>query len=857
MPRDEMIGELSEPELRKLVPQLKHLSEQYKRSELIQKALYHISELSSSVNNYENLFSEIHKIVAGFMPADNFFVAFYEQLDEKIQFAYFVDERDEETIHTIPYEQIKNGITAHILRSGRNLATKENFHFLQQQYGFEVLGTPPVDLMGVPILREDKVIGAMVVQSYSNSVRYDADDLEILVFISQHIVTARDRVIQRDLNESIINDRTRQLVQANKTLEAEISERTRIQNLQNALFEISELSTNANDDIQAFYAQVHNVLKTQIEAKNCYIAILDQANEMLTFPYFVGRNEDYHAPRQLTHGLTEYVIRSGEANLVNKDKVHHLVGSGEIDGKFVVHMLEKGNSWMGAPLVVDNKVKGMMAVQTYGEGNDYTQNDLELLRFVSRHIASAIQRRDSANKLLKYNQQLSNKVQERTAELNKSNQSLKRQIEQRKEVELKLIYDAHHDSLTNLPNRVMFTSRLELAIASKLRYDDHNFALLFIDIDRFKNINDTMGHCVGDEFLIEVAKRITACKRSHDLLARLGGDEFVVLVDNFQHLNDVETIAQRIVDSISTPFRIDDKEIFSGASIGIANITQEYSQADEALRDADAAMYQAKSLGRNQYAMFNLSMRQHLMNKIDDEHAFRKAYQKNEFEYSIEPVCSLQDHTSLFYECKVYWPNIHNEHDATLFWQLADKCGLNFNINTNLLNHVIQVLISWQTTETLRQRKIGLNLCIEFLLNNDSFKELLHFIKSSGIDSERLVVMLSEQDLHRFSKYLPSILQTLQESGVTVVLDNFASEFASLIHLYDCDFDFIRINHRLVNTFSMSDKHYRLLQGIMLLANDQGIGVIASGVNDDMTKQELIELGCQYAQGLCFPMENN
>lgn len=854
MPKDEKVGELSETELRALVPRLRHLSEQYRRSELIQKALYHISELSSSANNYENLFSEIHKIVAGFMPADNFFVAFYEQQEEKIQFAYFVDELDEDMVQTIPYEKVKNGITAHILRSGQNLvATQENFHILQKQHGFQVVGTPPIDLMGVPIIREDKVIGAMVVQSYTENIRYDADDLEILVFISQHIVTARDRVIQRDLTETIIEDRTRQLVQANKTLETEISERTRIQNLQSALFEISELSSNAENDMMSFYAQVHNVLKLQIQAKNCYIALLDQDSEMLTFPYFVGRNEDYHAPRRLTHGLTEYVIRTREASLVGKEKVVELVEQGEIDRKFVVRMIEHGNSWMGAPLVVDNEIMGMMAVQTYGEGNDYTPNDLELLRFVSRHIASAIQRRDTANKLLKYNQQLSNKVLERTAELNKSNQSLKRQIEQRKEVELKLIYDAHHDGLTNLPNRVMFNSRLELAIASKARYGEHNFAVLFIDLDRFKTINDTLGHCVGDEFLIEVSKRISACKRSHDLLARLGGDEFVVLVDNFQDIEDVETIAQRIVESVSTPFIIDDNQVFSGASIGIANITQEYAQADEVLRDADAAMYQAKSLGRNRYVMFTPSMRQQLMTKIDDEQAFREAYQNGEFKYSIDPICSLQGAENLYYECNIYWQKDNVVLEPRDFWQLADKCGLNFTINADLLKHVIQLIDTWRDNPKLKHRKVGLNLCIEYLLHNRSLDDLLISLSSSEVDSERLVILLSEQDLYRFNHFLPDVLQKLQNAGVTIILNNFASEYASLIHLYEYHFDYIRLNDRLVNTFSMSDKFYQLLQGIVSLANEMEIGVIASGVDDEMTKQELSDIGCHFAQGLYFP----
>ncbi|MGB3727104.1 MAG: diguanylate cyclase [Glaciecola sp.] len=850
MPKDELIGELSEHELRELVPQLQSLTDKYKRSERIQKALYHISELSSSADNYENLFSEIHKIVSGFMNADNFFVAFYEQNEDKIQFAYFVDERDEEMVQTISYEKIKHGITAHILRSGETLvATTENFADLQKKHNFEILGTPPVDLMGVPILRENEVIGVMVVQSYSDLVRYDSDDLEILVFISQHIVTARDRVIQRDLTEALIEERTAQLVTANQTLEDEINERKRMENLQKALFEISELSTSVDSNMVEFYTQLHNILKPLISAKNCYIALLDESKQNLNFPYFIGRDTDYHNTRKLTRGLTEFVIRSGEAWLIDSVTVCELIDKGEVDRKFVIRMLESSNSWMGAPLLVNNEVKGVMAVQTYGEGNDYTKDDLDLLRFVSRHVSTAIQRRETSKEMLKYNQQLSEKVQERTAELNKTNQSLKNQIEQRKEVELKLIHDAHHDALTNLPNRVMFNSRLELAIASKRRYQDHNFALLFIDLDRFKTINDTLGHHAGDEFLIEVARRISACKRSHDLLARLGGDEFVVLVDNYQTLRDVESIAQRIVTSASAPFMIENKEVFSGASIGITEITGSYSQADEVLRDADSAMYQAKSLGRNRYVLFDISMRNQLMEEIEDEREFRKAYKAGEFEYFMQPVVNLSEGSTLYYECNINWPRSKKCSKPEVFWELADKCGLTFAINTDLLNETFRILNQWELAKSTKHNKVALSLSIEHLLHKSSFNELIEQIESAEINSEMLVIQLSESSLSKFNKYLPNILQKLQSHGVSLVLNNFASHSGSLNHLFNYDFDYIKLNENLVNTFGMSDKYHRLMKSIVLIANEMGIGIIAEGVSDEMIKHELVQIGCHFGQG--------
>ncbi len=844
------IGDLTEEELRALVPQLQSLTEKYKRSERIQKALYQISELSSSVENFDNLYSEFHNIVSSFMQADNFFVAYYELNEDKIQFAYFVDELDEETVQTISYEKVKSGITAQILRSGESLVvTKENLSDLQKQHGFEILGTPPVDLIGVPIIRDGQVIGAMVVQSYTESVRYNAHDLEILVFMSQHIVTARDRVIQRDLTESIIEERTAQLRHTNETLEAEIKERARMENLQKALFQISELSTTSDGNIIEFYTKLHNILKQLINAQNCYIAILNDDKTQLQFPYFVGRDGDFHSTRDLTHGLTEYVIRSNQATLVDSRKIYELVDSNEVERKFVIRMIEEGNSWMGAPLEVDGDVKGVIAIQTYGEGDDYEDKDLEVLQFVSRHISVAIERRAAANELIKYNQQLSDKVLERTNELNKTNQSLKKQIEQRKEVELKLIHDAHHDSLTNLPNRVMFNSRLELAIASKARYKSHKYALLFIDLDRFKTINDTLGHQAGDEFLIEASRRIGVCKRNHDLLARLGGDEFVVLVDNFHNMRDVENVAQRIVDSISAGFVIEEKEVFSGASIGIAEITSQYTQADDVLRDADAAMYQAKNLGRNRYVLFDMSMRNQLMEEIDDERSFRKAFEAGEFVYSLQAIKNLHDESVLFHQCDVSWPNHPKCKSQESFWQLADKCGLTYAVNKQLMEQSFRMLHAWRLDADYKTQKIGLSLSVEHLLQKSSFEDLVSQIEANEIFSELLVIELSEQALTRFTKYLPAMLSKLQSLGVTLVLDNFGSHSGSLNHLFKYDFDYIKLNDNLVNSFGMSDKYHRLVRSIILIADEMGMGVIGDGVHDDMILQELIEVGCHFGQG--------
>ncbi len=648
--------ELTEEELRELIPQLQQLTDKYKRAERVQKALFDISELASSVSHLNRLYSAIHEIIADFMNADNFFVAFYEQDNNLIDFAYFVDEFDEQTVRQLPAEDMMDGMTGFILRTGQHLFYKrEEEERFANEHGIKLVGSQPFELLGVPLKRGSQVIGAMVVQTYDEGIHYSQEDLEVLLFVSQHIVTTVDRVKNRELTERTIRDRTRQLRKINDDLQEEILERQKVEALQQALFEISELAANLDGDMSVFYTSLHDILARLISAPNCYISTLSEDKQHLEFPYFSDKENESIESRPIGLGLTEFVLRTGQAELINPPRVLELAEAGEIDVSVAQTMLNSANSWLGSPLIVDGEISGIIAVQPYGKHAKYTARDLELLRFVSHHIAVTMERKRSTEAIQRYNSELEARVKERTAELDQANTFLKQQIEERKEIELKLIHDAHHDSLTDLPNRAMFTSRLELAIASKQRYSDNLFAVLFIDLDRFKVINDTLGHHAGDEFLIEVARRIALCIRGHDLLARLGGDEFVVLLDNFDEVSDVEEVASRIINSISEPFLLEGKEMYSGASIGIAHLEPYYRSADEVLRDADAAMYQAKTLGRGRFVMFDKSMRDRLIEELELENEFRRALREEEFDYFLQPVIDLRDDSALYHELYVRW----------------------------------------------------------------------------------------------------------------------------------------------------------------------------------------------------------
>ena len=844
-------NQLSLQELRELVPQLQKITKKYKHSESIQKSLFDISELASSINELSNLYPAIHEIIGDLMPAQNFFVAFYEEEKDIIDLVYFIDEFDEQIISQA--DDLKNSITGYILRTGNHLfLTQETYHQQLADANISVknLGADPVDWIGIPLKRGTQVIGAMVVQSYDESIRYTHEDLEILLFVSQHIVNCVDRVKSRELTERTIRQRTKQLRQINNELQEEISERQKVESLQQALFEISELSASVDGDMDDFYSAIHDTLSRLIGAPNCYVATIDYDNQTLQFPYYKDEVQSQVEPRPMGLGVTEYVIRHGSAQLIDATRVQQLSEAKELSVKVAESMFQKMNSWIGSPLIIEGEICGVIAVQGYGKEKQYNLKDLEFLRFVSHHIAVALGRKQSSDAIKAYNQRLAKEVKERTEELNSTNLFLQKQIEERLQAQKKLEHDAQHDPLTGLANRVLFNSRLELALASKQRYIESNFSVIFIDLDRFKQINDSLGHMAGDLFLKEVAFRISSCIRGHDLLARLGGDEFVVLFDNYDSPQDIEEISARIISAVAKPFNIENIDMYSGASIGIAFIESGFQTADDVLRDADAAMYQAKSLGRGRYIVFDKTMRDKLLEELEIESEFRKILKANAFESYTQPIINLTTQGQIYQECYIRWEHssigkIKREH----YWQIAEQCGLTVEMDKFMLTKACEILQDWQLNEVDGNKRIAINLSIHHLTQTTLAKQLIEHVKVAGVDPKQLVIEFDENTLNRHSQFFLPAIKILKRAGITLVLDNFGSGLASLSYLYSYPFDYVKIDHHFVKTLPRSERNLKLIQSVLSISGHLKFKLIASGINTQEQYQALIDAGCEFGQG--------
>jgi diguanylate cyclase (GGDEF)-like protein len=844
-------NQLSLEELRELVPQLHQVTQKYKRSESIQKSFFDISELASSINELSSLYPAIHEIIGDLMPAQNFFVAFYEEEKGVIDFVYFVDEFDEKVVSQVSADDLKNSLTGYILRTGNHLfLTQENYHRQLNEISVKDLGATPVDWIGIPLKHGSQVMGAMVIQSYDESVRYNQENLEILLFVSQHIVNCVDRVKSRELTEKTIRQRTKQLRQINHELQVEISERQKVESLQQALFEISELSASVEGDMDDFYSAIHDTLSRLIGAPNCYVAMIDDKNQTLQFPYYKDEMKSKIEPRPMGLGLTEYVIRHGSAELIDSTRVQQLSEANELSVVLAESMYQEMDSWIGSPLIIEGEICGVIAVQSYSKEKQYGPKDLEFLRFVSHHIAVALGRKQSSDAIKAYNQRLAEEVKERTEELNTTNLFLQKQIEERLQAQHQLEHDAQHDSLTGLANRVLFNSRLELALASRQRYATINYAVIFIDLDRFKQVNDSLGHIAGDHFLKEVAIRIGSCIRGHDLLARLGGDEFVVLFDNYDSPTDVKDISTRIINSIAKPFNIENKDMYSGASIGITYIESGYQTAGEVLRDADAAMYHAKSLGRGRYVVFDKTMRKKLLEELEIENEFRKTLKAKDFEIYSQPIINLTNREVIYQECYVRW-----EHSSIgkikreQYWQIAEQFGLTVEMDKLMLNKACEILQDCQLNGVDDDKQIAINLSTHHLTQTSLAKQLVEQVKKAGVNPRQLALEFDENALNRRSQFFLPAIKILKRAGITLVLDNFGSGLASLSYLYSYPFDYVKVAHDFVKTLPRSERNLKLIQSVLSISEHLKFKLIAEGIDTQEQHQALLDAGCKFGQG--------
>jgi diguanylate cyclase (GGDEF)-like protein/PAS domain S-box-containing protein len=425
-------------------------------------------------------------------------------------------------------------------------------------------------------------------------------------------------------------------------------------------------------------------------------------------------------------------------------------------------------------------------------------------------------------------------------------------ITARKQVEERLAFSALHDGLTGLANRALFSDRLGVSLGTLKRDGGPHFGVLFLDLDRFKQVNDTYGHSVGDRLLVEIAQRLKGFLRPGDTLARLGGDEFAVLVANVSGVSGALHVAERVQELLNMPFAVEGHQFDVSASIGIALSTTGYEEPDEILHDADIAMYRAKAAGRGQAQVFDPLMHRSAVALLRLESELRKAVERHEFVMHYQPVVSLEQGRLVGFEALVRWQ--HPERGLlkpAQFLAVADETGLVTPIGWWAMDHVCRQLVEWQQRYPMDPPLWGsMNISDRFFMQVDLVQGTRSILADTGLDPSALRIELREEVIVRHGEPALDKLDELRQIGVRLAVDDFGSGVSCLSFLERFKYDTLKIDPSYIS--ALGGGTATMIESILTLANGFGIGVIAEGVETADQARRLQQLQCPEGQGFWF-----
>ena len=507
----------------------------------------------------------------------------------------------------------------------------------------------------------------------------------------------------------------------------------------------------------------------------------------------------------------------------------------ELAEKYSIHSL------LITSLVYQQTYLGGISLYQCDRDRIWSENELSLVKAISDQCAIAIHQSDLY-------------------------QNAQSELLERKKMEAQLRHDALHDSLTGLPNRALFLDRLNhaLQLANRRLYLNSAdlpelFAVLFFDLDRFKIINDSLGHLAGDQLLKIVAKRLVGCLRGGDTVARLGGDEFVMLLEEIEHLNDVIEVVHRIKESLQVPVMLDGNEIFISTSIGIALNSADYTQPDQLLRDADTAMYRAKEQGRDRYEIFNSAMHTEALKKLRIENELRRAIERYELRVHYQPIVCLQSRQILGFEALVRWQ--HPEQGLLYpkdFIAIAEDAGLIVAIDFWVLQEACTRLRAWQ-----EQFPIAMNLTMNVNLSAKQFtkpnltSEIENILKQANLNNHNLKIEITESILIEKTSLAAQILGELSERNIQTCIDDFGTGYSSLSYLHRFPIHTLKIDQSFINRLDHNLEDGEIVKAIIVLGINLGLNVVAEGVETAEQLERLKNYNCQAGQGyyLFKPLE--
>ena len=581
-----------------------------------------------------------------------------------------------------------------------------------------------------------------------------------------------------------------------------------------------------------------NLLHDALQVSRCLIFQSDSNNEM-RIKYISNSTLEADSLSGITCGFFEHYH---DALVINKQIVFDQTHTG-FDPKIIKAALDCSiRSIVITPLMYQQNYLGGISLHQCDKERIWTENELSLVRAIADQCAIAIHQ----------------------AELYNHAQS---ELSERKRMEEQLRHDAFHDALTGLPNRTLFLDRLNhaLQLSNRRLYSNsthlpEQFAVLFLDLDRFKVINDSLGHLAGDRLLQDMAKRLVSCLRAGDTVARLGGDEFVMLLEEIDDIDDVLEVVQRIRESLESPVVVDGHEIFISTSIGIALNSGNYTQPEELLRDADTVMYRAKEHGRSRYEIFNPKMHTDALKKLRIENELRRAIERQEFRLHYQPIVSLQSEQILGFEALIRWQ--HPDQGLVFpgeFISLAEDTGLIVPIGSWVLQEACSQLSAWQAMFPIASTlTVNVNLSVKQFAKADLTSQILKILENSHLKPSNLKIEVTESLFIEKTSLAKQILNELNALNIYTCIDDFGTGYSSLSYLHRFPIHTLKIDQSFIKRLSSNNpEDQEIVKAIITLGINLGLTVVAEGVETADQLKFLKDNNCHAVQGYYFfkPLE--
>lgn len=425
-------------------------------------------------------------------------------------------------------------------------------------------------------------------------------------------------------------------------------------------------------------------------------------------------------------------------------------------------------------------------------------------------------------------------------------------ITEQRRAEKQLLHDAFHDALTGLPNRALFLDRVSSSLSRSRRDRAHCFAVLLLDIDRFKIVNDSLGHAVGDQLLASLAARLTRSLRAGDTVARVGGDEFTIMVEAITGVTEAIRAAVRVLDTLNEPFLLDGEEIYANVSIGIAVSGPEYDRPEQLIRDADTAMYRAKAEGKGRYEIFDAAMREEAVSLLQLETDLRRALDRQELRVHYQPIVSLRNGATTGFEALIRWQHpTKGLVPPAQFISVAEDTGLIVPIGAWILGQACEQTARWRSAGAT-SITTSVNISSRQFSQTDLVLTVERALAECGLPGDALNLEITESVLIQHAGTALRTIERLQKLGVTISVDDFGTGYSSLSYLQRFPIDKLKIDSSFVRELRTNRKTVEITRTIIQLANNLGMEVIAEGIEHEEERDTLIAMNCLFGQGYLF-----